>query len=187
MKKTKAIRPMKFDSSQTTQPGSDRRTHRLTALQSWFRDKASIAETTWRKQMVAAMALLMGVGLLSGCQGQTRSEPSVNEAAGYFSSLTKYKVSGDGSISTISADKKGSLYVLARRADLKRVEAVQCKVNGKAMQRSSSNMNYPAGNGQNFFPFAQIEIAQGDPHKLSCNQPNGIKLIALLDPHIRNL
>lgn len=187
MKKTKAIRQMKFDSSQAAQPGSDGRMHRLTAWQSWFHDKAGTAETTWRKQMVAAMAVLMSVGLLSGCQGQTRSEPSVNEAAGYFSSLTKYKVSGDGSVSSIAADKKGSLYVLAQRADLKRVEAGQCKVDGKAMQRSSSNMNYPAGNGQNFFPFAQTEIAQGDPHKLSCNQQSGVKLMALLDPHIRNL
>ena len=105
----------------------------------------------------------------------------------YFSSLTKYDVPGDGRVKTISANKSGTLYVLARWIALKQTKPAQCKVNGLSMQRSSSNLIYPAGDGQIFFPFAQFDIKQGNPHKLSCNQSNGAETIALLDPHVRSL
>lgn len=129
----------------------------------------------------------MSAALFSGCQGSNRSEPSVEQVSNYLSSLRKYNVSGDGSITTIYANKSGTLYVLAQRADLKQTKAAQCKVNGQDMQRSSSNLNYPAGDGQNFFPLAKIDIKQSNTHKLSYDQPNGVKLIALLNPYVRSL
>ena len=187
MKETKAFGQADFDPAEAHERDSQVRVGRITTLPAQFRSNARTAGAIWKKHIIALVAVLMSVALFSGCQGSNRSEPSVKQVSNYLSSLTKYNVSGDGSVKTISANQSGTLYVLAQRADLKRTDAAQCKVNGQAMQRSSSDINYPAGDGKNFFPFAQIEIAQGNPHKLSCNQPSGTKLIALLDPHIRNL
>ena len=187
MKKTKAFEQTDSNPAEVHRRDSQESLGRLTALPARFHSEARTAGAIWKKQIIALVAVLMSVALFSGCQGSNRSEPSVEQASNYLSSLTKYDVSGDSSVTTISANKSGTLYVLARRADLKQTEAAQCKVNEQAMQRSSSNLNYPAGDGQNFFPFAKINIKQGDPHKLSCDQPNGVKLIALLDPHVRSL
>jgi len=187
MKKTKAFEQTDSNPAEVHRRDSQESLGRLTALPARFHSEARTAGAIWKKQIIALVAVLMSVALFSGCQGSNRSEPSVEQVSNYLSSLTKYDVSGDSSATTISANKSGTLYVLARRADLKQTEAAQCKVNEQAMQRSSSNLNYPAGDGQNFFPFAKINIKQGDPHKLSCDQPNGVKLIALLDPHVRSL
>ena len=187
MKKTKALGQTDSDPADAHQRDHQGHMGRLTALSAPFRSEARTAGAIWKKQIIALVAVLMSVALFSGCQGSNRSEPSVEQVSNYLSSLTKYDVSGDGTVKTISADKSGTLYILAKRADLKQTEASQCKVNGQAMQHSSSNLNYPAGDGQNFFPFAKIDIKQGNPHKLTCNQPNGVKLIALLDPHVRSL
>ena len=176
MKKTKAFEQTDSNPAEVHRRDSQESLGRLTALPARFHREARTAGAIWKKQIIALVAVLMSVALFSGCQ-----------ISNYLSSLTKYDVSGDGNVTTISANKSGTLYVLAQRADLKQTEAAQCKVNGQAMQRSSSNLNYPAGDGQNFFPFAKIDIKQGNPHKLSCDQPNGVKLIALLDPHVRSL
>ena len=187
MKKTKAFGQTDFDPAEASQEDSRGRMEQLATLPARFHSEARTAAAIWKKQIIALIAVLMSVALFSGCQGANQSEPSVEQASDYFSSLTKYDVSGDGSVKTISANKSGTLYVLARRADLKQAKPEQCKVNGQSMQRSSSNLNYPAGDGQNFFPFAQIDIKKGNSHKLSCNQPDGIGMIALLDPHVRSL
>ena len=187
MKKTKAYEQTDFNSTVAHQRDSQEHLRRLTASPDRFHSEARTAGAIWKKQIITLVAVLMSVALFSGCQRSNRSEPSVGQISNYLSSLTKYDVSGDGNVTTISANKSGTLYVLAQRADLKQTEAGQCEVNGQAMQRSSSNLNYPAGDGQNFFPFAKIDIKQGDSHKLSCDQPNGVKLIALLDPHVRSL
>ena len=187
MKKTKAFEQTGSNPAEAHRRDSQESLGRLTALPARFHSEARTAGAIWKKQIITLVSVLMSVALFSGCQRSNRSEPSVGQISNYLSSLTKYDVSGDGNVTTISANKSGTLYVLAQRADLKQTEAGQCKVNGQAMERSSSNLNYPAGDGQNFFPFAKINIKQGDPHKLSCDQPNGVKLIALLDPHVRSL
>ena len=187
MKKTKAFEQTDSNPAEAHRRDSQESLGRLTALPARFHSEARTAGAIWKKQIITLVAVLMSVALFSGCQRSNRSEPSVGQISNYLSSLTKYDVSGDGNVTTISANKSGTLYVLAQRADLKQTEAAQCKVNGQAMQRSSSNLNYPAGDGQNFFPFAKIDIKQGDPHKLSCDQPNSVKLTALLDPHVRSL
>ena len=186
MKKVKAFGQTNFDPAETHQRDSQGRMGRLKALPNQFCNEARTAAAIW-KRIITLVAVLMSVALFSGCQGANQSEPSVEQASNYFSSLTKYDVSGDGSIKTISANKSGTLYVLARRADLKQAKPEQCKVNGQSMQRSSSNLNYPAGDGQNFFPFTQIDIKKGNSHKLTCNQLDGVEMIALLDPHVRSL
>lgn len=187
MKKTKAFGQTDFDPAEASQRDSHGRMEQLAALPTQFRSEARTAAAIWKKQIIALIAVLMSAALFSGCQGANQSEPSVEQASDYFSSLTKYDVSGDGSVKTISASKSGTLYVLARRGDFKQAKPAQCKVNGQSMHRSSSNLNYPAGDGQNFFPFAQIDIKKGDSHKLTCNQPDGVEMIALLDPHVRSL
>ncbi|WP_229132355.1 hypothetical protein [Bifidobacterium mizhiense] len=187
MKKTKAFGHTDFDPAEASQGDSHGRMGQLATLPARFHSKARTAAAIWKKQIIALIAVLMSVALFSGCQGSNQSEPSVKQASEYLSSLTKYDIPVVGSTETISANKSGTLYVLARRADLKQAKPAQCKVNGQSMQRSSSNLNYPAGNGQNFFPFAQIDIKKGNSHKLSCNQPDGVEMIALLDPHVRSL
>ena len=187
MKKTKAFGQTDFDPAEASQGDSHGRMGQLATLPARFHSEARTAAAIWEKQVIALIAVLMSVALFSGCQGSNQSEPSVKQASEYLSSLTKYDIPPVGSVKTISANKSGTLYVLARRADLKQAKPAQCKVNGQSMQRSSSNLNYPAGDGQNFFPFAQIDIKKGNSHKLSCNQPDGVEMIALLDPHVRSL
>lgn len=135
-----------------------------------------------KKQLVSTvLVVLIGVAAFSGCGGMNKSEQTIDDVVNHFSSMTKYEVANDGSKSAISAGQSGTLYVLATRQNLKKVNAKHCRVNGKEMRSSSSDLNYPAGKGQNFFPFAQIQIDRGGDYELTCSQPDNVSLIALFD------
>ncbi|MEK0306121.1 hypothetical protein [Bifidobacterium favimelis] len=95
--------------------------------------------------------------------------------------MKKYDLTGDGDKVTISAKKKGTVYLLAMRPDLRKVDAGRCTVDGKAMRSSSSDLNYPAGQGKNFFAFAESSIVGGD-HELACTQSEGTRLLVLFAP-----
>ncbi|KFF30868.1 hypothetical protein [Bifidobacterium bombi] len=136
-----------------------------------------------RKKLVGTvLAALIGVIIFSGCDGTNRADPTVDDVVNHFSSMARYEVANDGSKTAISAEKSGTLFVLATRQNLKKVNAKRCRVNGKAMHGSSSDLNYPAGNGQNYFPFARIHIDRSGDYELTCSQPDNVSLIALLDP-----
>lgn len=130
----------------------------------------------------AILASIMSVGLFSGCGGISQSEPSLSEVVNNFASVSKYDVANDGTESSVFVDTSGTLYILATRPNLKNVNAACCRINGQEMHGSTSSLNYPAGNGQNFFPFAEAQIDHGTSYELTCKQPSSARLIALFSP-----
>lgn len=134
------------------------------------------------KSTFAIVATLMSVALFSGCGDINESEPSLGEVVNHFASVSKYDVANDGTKSNISANKSGTLYVLTTRPNINNVNAARCRINGQAMHGSTSSLNYPAGDGQNFFPFAEAQIGHSTSYELACIQPSTARLIALFDP-----
>lgn len=127
------------------------------------------------------LTILITLVPLAGCAGSTRSEPSLEDVSSRFAAMKKYDLTGDGGRVTISAKKQGTVYLLAMRPDLRKVDAGRCTVDGKAMRSSSSDLNYPAEQGKNFFAFAESSIVGGD-HELACTQNEGTRLLALFEP-----
>ncbi|WP_295729245.1 hypothetical protein [uncultured Bifidobacterium sp.] len=127
------------------------------------------------------LTIMSGAVSLAGCGGFTRSEPSLEDVSGRFAAMKTYDLTGDGGKVTISAKKQGTVYLLAMRPDLRKVDAGRCTVDGKTMRSSSSNLNYPAGQGKNFLAFAESSIVGGN-HQLACTQNEGTRLLALFEP-----
>ncbi|WEV58343.1 hypothetical protein OZX67_05785 [Bifidobacterium sp. ESL0728] len=130
--------------------------------------------------IIGAVAALLCVGSLAGC-GAKSTEPSVSEVADRFSKMEKYNVNSDGSATTITASKGGTLYVLTYRDDLKSMKAEGCTVDGNPMKASTEDLNYPDSKGKNLFAFAQAKVGQSGDHKLSCTQTGTTELKALFD------
>ena len=157
-----------------TQPGN---TRSVTGI-AWF---DSDRDTMNTKLPALVLTIMFGVISLAGCGGSTRSEPSLEDVSSRFAAMKKYYLTGDGDRVTISAKKQGTVYLLAMRSDLRKVDAGRCTVDGKAMRSSSSDLNYPAGQGKNFFAFAESSIVGGD-HELACTHNEGTRLLALFAP-----
>lgn len=131
--------------------------------------------------LALVLTIMSGAVSLAGCGGSTRSESSLEDVSGRFAAMKTYDLTGDGGKVTISAKKQGTVYLLAMRPDLRKVDAGRCTVDGKTMRSSSSNLNYPAGQGKNFFAFAESSIVGGN-HQLACTQNEGTRLLALFEP-----
>lgn len=140
-----------------------------------------IREAMKTRLVALVLTIMLGAISLAGCGGTTRSEPSLEDVSSRFAAMKKYDLSGDGDRVTISAKKQGIVYLLAMRPDLRKVDAGRCTVDGRTMRSSSSNLNYPAGRGKNFFAFAESSIVSGD-HELVCTQNEGTRLLALFEP-----
>lgn len=140
-----------------------------------------IGETMKTRLPALVLTIMFGVVSLAGCGGSTRSELSLEDVSSRFAAMKKYDLTGDGGRVTISAKKQGAVYLLAMRPDLRKVDAGRCTVDGKAMRSSSSDLNYPAGQGKNFFAFAESSIVGGD-HELACTQNEETRLLALFEP-----
>ncbi|WEV73387.1 hypothetical protein OZX74_05400 [Bifidobacterium sp. ESL0798] len=132
------------------------------------------------RRIVGIVAALLCVGSLAGC-GAKGSEPSVSDVADRFSAMKKYDVKPNGDVTTVTASKSGTLYVLAYREDLKKMKAERCTVDGNPMKTSVEDLNYPDSKGKNLFVFAQTKVRQSGSHKLSCTQPGTTELKALFD------
>lgn len=102
------------------------------------------------------LTIMLGVVSLAGCGGATRSEPSLEDVSSRFAAMNKYDLTGDGGKVTISAKKQGTVYLLAMRSDLRKVDARRCTVDGKTMRSSSSNLNYPAGQGEELLCLCRV-------------------------------
>ena len=135
MKKTKAFAQTDFDPAEAPQRDSKGRMGQLTALPALFRRKARTAAAICGGggDIIALVAVLMSVALFSGCQGGESVRAVGGTGLQFFSSLTKYDVPVDGSVKTISANQSETLFVLARRADLRQAKPAHCKVNGQYM------------------------------------------------------
>ena len=131
--------------------------------------------------LALVLTIMSGAVSLAGCGGFTRSESILEDVSGRFAAMKTYDLTGDGGKVTISAKKQGTVYLLAMRPDLRKVDAGRCTVDGKTMRSSSSNLNYPAGQGKNFFAFAESSIVGGN-HQLACTQNEGTRLLALFEP-----
>lgn len=140
-----------------------------------------IGEAMKTRLLALVLTIMSGAVSLAGCGGSTRSEPSLEDVSGRFAAMKTYDLTGDGGKVTISAKKQGTVYLLAIRPDLRKVDAGRCTVDGKTMRSSSSNLNYPAGQGKNFFAFAESSIVGGN-HQLACTQNEGTRLLALFEP-----
>ncbi|WEV69991.1 hypothetical protein OZX73_03795 [Bifidobacterium sp. ESL0775] len=130
--------------------------------------------------IIGAVTALLCVGSLAGC-GANSTEPSVSEVADRFSKMEKYDVNSDGSATTITVSKSGTLYVLTYRDDLKKMKAESCTVDGNPMKTSTEDLNYPDSKGKNLFAFAQAKVGKSGDHKLSCNQSGTTNLKALFE------
>lgn len=131
--------------------------------------------------LASVLTIMFGAVSLAGCGGSTRSEPSLEDVGGRFAAMKTYDLTGDGGKVAITAKKQGTVYLLAMRPDLRKADAGRCTVDGKTMRSSSSNLNYPAGQGKNFFAFAESSIVGGN-HQLACTQNEGTRLLALFEP-----
>ncbi|WEV46006.1 hypothetical protein OZX62_05935 [Bifidobacterium sp. ESL0690] len=130
--------------------------------------------------VIGIVAALLCIGSLAGC-GAKSSEPSVSDVADRFSAMEKYDVKPNGDVTTVTASKSGTLYVLAYRDDLKKMNAESCTVDGNPMKASTEDLNYPDSKGKNLFAFAQSKVGQAGDHKLSCNQSGTANLKALFE------
>lgn len=107
-----------------------------------------IGEAMKTRLLALVLTIMSGAVSLAGCGGSTRSEPSLEDVSGRFAAMKTYDLTGDGGKVTISAKKQGTVYLLAMRPDLRKVDAGRCTVDGKTMRSSSSTSITPQDRGR---------------------------------------